>query len=134
MDGVDFQNTGEVKFVRKKEILEQLNMGNIVVLNNVGFSVTGELLNCNTYALACQTAAQLEADKLICMFDPEKIGKLNLPVWVPLQDAEKYLLSLIEKASEKVKEEKLDVFNNAPVFSRNVLPGPNGAVKPSKDK
>ena len=54
--GVDFGCTGEVRFVQKKEITQQLDMGNIVALNSMGVSVLGELLNCSSYAVACRAA------------------------------------------------------------------------------
>ncbi|KAJ6986783.1 hypothetical protein NC653_020132 [Populus alba x Populus x berolinensis] len=47
VDGVDFGATGEVKKVDDTRMLERLDGGCIVVLSNLGYSSSGEVLNCN---------------------------------------------------------------------------------------
>lgn len=103
--GVDFGYTGEVRFVQVKEITQQLDMGNIVAINNIGVSVIGELLNCNSYTVACCTATKLGADKLICMFDPLEVGQLGLPTWMPLGEAERYLVEALDPALYAVSDD-----------------------------
>jgi amino-acid N-acetyltransferase len=44
--GVDYGYTGEVKRVDVGRIKERLNSGCVVVLNNLGYTATGEVLNC----------------------------------------------------------------------------------------
>jgi amino-acid N-acetyltransferase len=46
VDGVDFGATGEVKKVDVTRMRERLDGGCIVVLSNLGYSSSGEVLNC----------------------------------------------------------------------------------------
>lgn len=46
MDGIDYGATGEVKKVDVSRIRERLDGGCVVILSNVGYSSTGEVLNC----------------------------------------------------------------------------------------
>ncbi|KAH8503846.1 hypothetical protein H0E87_014913 [Populus deltoides] len=69
VDGVDFGATGEVKKVDVTRMRERLDGGCIVVLSNLGYSSSGEVLNCNTYEVATACALAIGADKLICVID-----------------------------------------------------------------
>ncbi|KAG6766639.1 hypothetical protein POTOM_027807 [Populus tomentosa] len=69
VDGVDFGATGEVKKVDVTRMRERLDGGCIVVLSNLGYSSSGEVLNCNTYEVATACALAIGADKLICIID-----------------------------------------------------------------
>ncbi|KAJ6379032.1 hypothetical protein OIU78_029119 [Salix suchowensis] len=69
VDGVDFGATGEVKKVDVARMRERLDGGCIVVLSNLGYSSSGEVLNCNTYEVATACASAIGADKLICIMD-----------------------------------------------------------------
>lgn len=46
VEGVDFGATGEVKKVDVTRMRERLDGGCIVVLSNLGYSSSGEVLNC----------------------------------------------------------------------------------------
>lgn len=50
VDGVDYGFTGEVKKVDVGRMCERLDGGCIVILSNLGYSSSGEVLNCK-YAL-----------------------------------------------------------------------------------
>eukprot|EP00959_Pyramimonas_sp_CCMP1952_P221501 4630294-Pyramimonas_sp.AAC.1 len=39
----------EVRYVDTQSIRQQLNLNNVVVLSNLGYSSAGEVLNCHTY-------------------------------------------------------------------------------------
>uniref|UniRef100_A0A7N0V3C8 amino-acid N-acetyltransferase n=1 Tax=Kalanchoe fedtschenkoi TaxID=63787 RepID=A0A7N0V3C8_KALFE len=69
VDGIDYGATGEVKKVDVSRICERLDGGCIVVLSNLGYSSSGEVLNCNTYEVATACALEIGADKLICIID-----------------------------------------------------------------
>ena len=43
--------------------------GSIVLLSNLGYSAIGDVLNCNCFEVAYETAVSLQADKLILMHD-----------------------------------------------------------------
>ena len=43
--------------------------GSIVLLSNLGYSAFGDVLNCNCFEVAYETAVSLQADKLILMHD-----------------------------------------------------------------
>lgn len=40
---------GQVRFVQRGAIEQQLSAGNLVLLTNIGVSSSGELLNCNCF-------------------------------------------------------------------------------------
>ncbi|KAK9949165.1 hypothetical protein M0R45_004700 [Rubus argutus] len=67
--GVDYGATGEVKKVDVVRMRERLDGGCIVLLSNLGYSSSGEVLNCNTYEVATACSLAIEADKLICIID-----------------------------------------------------------------
>ncbi|GMY07312.1 probable amino-acid acetyltransferase NAGS1, chloroplastic isoform X2 [Fagus crenata] len=67
--GVDYGETGEVKKVDVSRMRERLDAGCIVILSNLGYSSSGEVLNCNTYEVATACALAIGADKLICIID-----------------------------------------------------------------
>jgi len=67
IDGVDYQNTGEVRRIDHQGIAEQLNQRNIVLLSNTGYSPSGEMFNLSVEDVAQQAAIALRADKLILM-------------------------------------------------------------------
>ncbi|KAK3224510.1 hypothetical protein Dsin_011535 [Dipteronia sinensis] len=69
VDGVDYGATGEVKKVDVTRMHERLDGGCVVILNNLGYSSSGEVLNCNTYEVATACALAIGADKLICVID-----------------------------------------------------------------
>ncbi|KAI6699378.1 hypothetical protein NL676_013702 [Syzygium grande] len=69
VDGVDYGATGEVKKVDVSRIRERLDGGCIVILSNLGYSSSGEVLNCNTYEVATACALAIGAEKLICIID-----------------------------------------------------------------
>lgn len=70
-EGVDLCHTGEVRKIDHQGIRDQLNLGNIVLLSNLGYSPTGEIFNLPVEEVASQTAIALGADKLI-LFGAEK--------------------------------------------------------------
>uniref|UniRef100_A0ACD5YXB8 Uncharacterized protein n=1 Tax=Avena sativa TaxID=4498 RepID=A0ACD5YXB8_AVESA len=69
VNGVDYGFTGEVKKIDVPRIKERLDSDSIVVVSNMGYSSSGEVLNCNTYEVATACALAIEADKLICVVD-----------------------------------------------------------------
>ncbi|KAL5821878.1 hypothetical protein ACOSQ3_023760 [Xanthoceras sorbifolium] len=69
VDGVDYGATGEVKKVDVTRMRERLDGGCVVILSNLGYSSSGEVLNCNTYEVATACALAIGADKLICVID-----------------------------------------------------------------
>ncbi|KAJ1291644.1 hypothetical protein BS78_02G331400 [Paspalum vaginatum] len=69
VNGIDYAFTGEVKKIDVSRIRERLDSDSIVVVSNMGYSSSGEVLNCNTYEVATACALAMEADKLICIVD-----------------------------------------------------------------
>ncbi|XP_047069500.1 probable amino-acid acetyltransferase NAGS2, chloroplastic [Lolium rigidum] len=69
VNGIDYGFTGEVKKIDVSRIKERLASDSIVVVSNMGYSSSGEVLNCNTYEVATACALAIEADKLICVVD-----------------------------------------------------------------
>ncbi|KAK8544275.1 hypothetical protein V6N13_034637 [Hibiscus sabdariffa] len=89
VEGVDYGATGEVKKVDVTRLRERLDGGCIVILSNLGYSSSGEVLNCNTYEVATACALALEADKLICIIDGPILDENGRLVnFLPLQEAD----------------------------------------------
>lgn len=87
LDGVDLGHTGEVRRVDVAGIKQQLNLDNIVLLPPLGYSLTGEIFNLSSEAIATAVATAINADKLIF------IGHSNrdLPRELTLQEARENL-------------------------------------------
>ncbi len=64
-DGVDFENSGQVRRIDKSGITNHLNDGFIVLLSPIGYSPTGEVFNLSHEDVAVEAARILDADKLI---------------------------------------------------------------------
>lgn len=69
LDGVDFQHTGKVRRVNARAISKALDHGAVVLVSNLGFSLTGELFNLSYNDVATHIAIALNADKLIAFTD-----------------------------------------------------------------
>ncbi|RRJ83474.1 amino-acid N-acetyltransferase [Aestuariirhabdus litorea] len=65
VDGIDFQQTGEVRRIDREAITQLLNDGYVVLLSCLGSSPTGEVFNLPVEQVATATAAALKAEKLI---------------------------------------------------------------------
>ncbi len=95
-DGVDYHFTGAVRKIQAAAIEQQLNQGNIVLLSNLGYSLTGEVFNLSAEEVATAAAIALKADKLILLVPGE--GVLNesaeLVPSLTADDARQYVLSL----------------------------------------
>ncbi|KAK9284416.1 hypothetical protein L1049_023588 [Liquidambar formosana] len=89
VEGIDYGATGEVKKVDVSRIRERLDGGCIVILSNLGYSSSGEVLNCNTYEVATACALAIGAEKLICIIDgPILDDSGRLISYLNLQDAD----------------------------------------------
>jgi amino-acid N-acetyltransferase len=69
VNGVDFQHTGLVRKIDVHAIRLALQAGAIVLLSPLGYSPTGEAFNLTMEDVASNTAAALDADKLIFLTD-----------------------------------------------------------------
>lgn len=64
-DGVDYEQTGEVRRIDAEGVRAALDSGDIVLLSAVGYSSTGEIFNLRSEDVATAAAIALKADKLI---------------------------------------------------------------------
>lgn len=69
LDGVDMEHTGLVRRVNVEAIRRRLDEGDIVMLQPIGFSPTGESFNLTLEDVATEVAIALGADKLIFLAD-----------------------------------------------------------------
>ncbi|RWR77954.1 putative amino-acid acetyltransferase NAGS1, chloroplastic [Cinnamomum micranthum f. kanehirae] len=98
VEGIDYGATGEVKKIDVARIRERLDGNCIVIASNLGYSSSGEVLNCNTYEVATACALAIGADKLICIVDgPILDDSGRLIRFMTLQDAD----LLIRKRAEQ---------------------------------
>ncbi|KAF8377655.1 hypothetical protein HHK36_031039 [Tetracentron sinense] len=89
VEGIDYGATGEVKKVDVSRIRERLDGDCIVILSNLGYSSSGEVLNCNTYEVATACALAIGADKLICIVDGPILDECgHLIRFLTLEDAD----------------------------------------------
>ncbi|XP_027178736.1 probable amino-acid acetyltransferase NAGS1, chloroplastic [Coffea eugenioides] len=89
VEGTDYASTGEVKKIDVSRIRERLDQDCIVILSNLGYSSSGEVLNCNTYEVATACALALGAEKLICIINgPILDDNRHLIRFLTLQDAD----------------------------------------------
>lgn len=79
-DGVDYQYTGKVRKIRAEAIQQQLDQNNIVLLSNLGYSLTGEVFNLSAEEVATEAAIALQAEKMILLVPQDGVlddeGKL----------------------------------------------------------
>ncbi len=71
LDGIDHALTGVVRKVNVAAIRQHLEAHNIVLLNNLGYSPTGEVFNLSAEEVATEVAVALNAEKLI-LFIPQR--------------------------------------------------------------
>ncbi|KAL0350485.1 UNVERIFIED_CONTAM: putative amino-acid acetyltransferase NAGS1, chloroplastic [Sesamum radiatum] len=89
VDGIDYASTGEVKKIDVSRIRERLAQDCIVLLSNLGYSSSGEVLNCNSYEVATACAMALGAEKLICIIDGPILDECGRLIhFLTLQDAD----------------------------------------------
>lgn len=69
LDGVDMEHTGLVRRINVEAIRRRLDEGDIVMLQPIGFSPTGESFNLTLEDVATEAAIALGADKLIFLAD-----------------------------------------------------------------
>lgn len=93
IDGIDLQHTGKVRRVNSRGISAALDQGAVVLISNLGFSLTGEIFNLSYNEVATHTAAALRADKLIAYTDgPGVLGEQGeLQREFTLRDCEHFL-------------------------------------------
>lgn len=64
-EGVDFQQTGEVRKLNSETISKQLDSGAIVLISPIGYSPSGEIFNLDAQDLASHVAIAMKARKLV---------------------------------------------------------------------
>ncbi|KAI0493177.1 hypothetical protein KFK09_027453 [Dendrobium nobile] len=107
VDGIDYGLTGEVKKIDVPRIRERLVKDSIVIVSNLGYSSTGEVLNCNTYEVATACALALEADKLICITDGQIVDEKGCPIrFISLQE-EDFMIKNKPKQNEAANNVKV---------------------------
>ncbi|XP_073144210.1 probable amino-acid acetyltransferase NAGS1, chloroplastic [Henckelia pumila] len=88
-EGIDYMSTGEVKKIDVARMKEKLDQDGIIILSNLGYSSSGEVLNCNTYEVATACALALGAEKLICIIDGPIVDEFGRLIrFLSLQDAD----------------------------------------------
>ncbi|BFG16504.1 hypothetical protein CerSpe_027780 [Prunus speciosa] len=100
--GVDYGETGEVKKVDVRRIRERLDGGDcIVLLRNIGYSSSGESLDCDTYEVGTACSLAIEADKLICIMDGPILDDKRLVRFLTLEEVEAEADMLIRKRKQE---------------------------------
>lgn len=61
----------QVRYVDAQAIQDQLSLNNVVILSNLGYTPSGDVLNCHTFEVATRAAIQLKADKVSVNEDEE---------------------------------------------------------------
>ena len=68
-DGVDYEHTGEVRRVDAEAIRQRLADGAVVLVSPLGYSPTGEVLSLRAEQVATAIATEMQAAKLVFLFD-----------------------------------------------------------------
>ncbi|XP_019424585.1 PREDICTED: probable amino-acid acetyltransferase NAGS2, chloroplastic isoform X1 [Lupinus angustifolius] len=137
VNGIDFGSTGEVKKVDASRMRERLDGGCVVILSNLGYSSSGEVLNCNAYEVATACALAIGADKLISIIDGPILDESGRLIrFLPLQEADMLIrkrAAQSETAANYVKAIDEEVLNSLEHnhFNGTVQSPPNG--KPSTE-
>ncbi|XP_059293495.1 probable amino-acid acetyltransferase NAGS1, chloroplastic [Lycium ferocissimum] len=131
VEGIDYASTGEVKKIDVSRIRERLDQDSIVLLSNLGYSSSGEVLNCNTYEVATACALALGAEKLICIIDGPILDESSRLIrFLTLQDADMLVRKRAEQsetAANYVKAVSQEDFNRLGYNGYNgSLPSQNG--------
>ncbi|KAL8151495.1 hypothetical protein V2J09_021303 [Rumex salicifolius] len=134
--GIDFGATGEVKKVDVDRIRERLDAGCIVLLCNLGYSSSGEVLNCNTYEVATACALAIGAEKLICIIDgPIMDESGHLIRFLNLPEADKLVRERAKQseiAAHYVEAVGDDFYNQEDMkFNPSICSPLNGNCKPT---
>ncbi|KAK4490698.1 hypothetical protein RD792_001397 [Penstemon davidsonii] len=130
--GIDYASTGEVKKVDVSRIRERLDQDCIVLLSNLGYSSSGEVLNCNTYEVATACAMALGSEKLICIIDGPILDECGRLIrFLTLQDADMLIRKRAkqsETAANYVKAVAQDNLASSSMFgdSNDMFLSPNG--------
>ncbi|XP_020235032.1 probable amino-acid acetyltransferase NAGS2, chloroplastic [Cajanus cajan] len=128
--GIDYGSTGEVKKVDVSRMRERLDGDCIVILSNLGYSSSGEVLNCNTYEVATACALAIGADKLICVIDGPILDESgHLIRFLTLQEADMLIRKRVEQsetAANYVKAVDEESFNSLNNFNGAVHSTQNG--------
>ncbi|PPS18940.1 hypothetical protein GOBAR_AA01645 [Gossypium barbadense] len=104
VEGVDYGASGEVKKVDVARMYERLDGGCIVILSNLGYSSSGEVLNCNAYEVATACALAIGADKLICIIDGPILDEYGRLInFLPLHEADMLIRQQAEQSEIATK-------------------------------
>ncbi|KAL8476913.1 hypothetical protein ACS0TY_029278 [Phlomoides rotata] len=131
VDGIDYASTGEVKKIDVARIRQRLDKGCIVLLSNLGYSSSGEVLNCNSYEVATACALALGSEKLICIIDGPILDECGRLIrFLTLKDAD-LLIRKRAKQSETAAHyvKAVDQEDLACILyddSSDTIPSPNG--------
>ena len=105
LDGVDLHFTGSVRRIQADAIQQQLEQGNIVMLSNLGYSLTGEVFNLPAEEIATETAIALNADKLILLIPGEGVLDEDGELITSLSEADaKFHVNKLAEKDDKASE------------------------------
>lgn len=76
-EGVDYQYTGQVRMVNAGRIDAALDMGSIVLIPTLGYSITGEIFNLSIAEVTSCVTKAVGADKLVCLSTSAKLAELH---------------------------------------------------------
>lgn len=90
-DGIDYQNTGEVRRVDVEGIRGRLDAGAVVLVSPLGYSITGDVFHLAPDDVAKSVAVALGADKLVFLVEGRGLidSKKRLVHQITPQEAEK---------------------------------------------
>lgn len=93
-NGVDLEHSGLVRRINVEKINRSLDHGEIVVVSNLGYSVSGDVFNCTSEDVAIACATQLNSSKLIFFHEGEMLErKRNKQIVhsLEIKDAQEYV-------------------------------------------
>ncbi len=112
IDGVDFQHTGTLRKINHQAISTSLEVGQIVLLTPLAYSLTGEVFNLNTLEQACEVAKTIQADKLMIFGNPQQmqglpkqmsVNELSAQIHSTTNEVQAHFLSQVAQTNFHVK-------------------------------
>ncbi|KAG8384265.1 hypothetical protein BUALT_Bualt04G0100400 [Buddleja alternifolia] len=133
VEGIDYASTGIVKKIDVSRIRERLDQDCIVLLSNLGYSSSGEVLNCNTYEVATAGAIALGAEKLVNIIDGPILDECGrLISFLTLHDADTLIRQRAKQSETAANYVKAVAQENLACVvyddSDDTVPSPNGTA------
>ncbi|RMD56627.1 MAG: amino-acid N-acetyltransferase [Nitrospirae bacterium] len=105
IDGVDYRFMGSVRSIDRDAVYKHIELGEVVLLSPIGYSITGEVFSIPYTDIALHASTLLKSNKLIFMVDSMGLldDKNELIRELALDEAEQYLAEYAHNMTEEMR-------------------------------